>query len=111
MTIKSGVAILRSSRKAGNPKRSNKLVGFVIVVIMVALVFIFNAGSNQIKARNEEQAAKIEKLQQEIESEKKRAEELDEYARYVNTKQFVEDMARKKLGLLYPDEKVFKSGN
>lgn len=105
------MTVLRNNKRYGAGKRSNKLVGFAIVVMVIALVCIFNARSRQIKAQNAEDTAKIQKLQQEIEAEQARAESLDEYEKYVNTKQFVEDIARKKLGLLYPDEKVFKSGN
>ena len=101
--------MLRKRERTRTQKRSNKLVGLAVVVMAIALVVLFNSKSNQIKPRNEESAVRIEKLQQEIESEKARAEELDEYAKYVNTKQFVEEIARKKLGLLYPDEKIFKN--
>ena len=90
-------------------KRSNKLVGFAVVVMVTVLVVVINARGNQIKAENQRDAAKIEQLREQIEDEKERSESLDEYAKYVNTKQFVEDVASKKLGLLYPDEKVFKS--
>ena len=100
---------MRNNKRTVTGKRSNKLVGLAIVVMVVALVCIFNAKSRAIKEENDADMAKIQKLQQEIEDEQARAESLDEYAKYVNTKQFVEDVARKKLGLLYPDEKVFKN--
>lgn len=59
--------------------------------------------------RNNEDSARIEQLKKEIEQEKERSRQLAEYEKYVNTKQFVEEIAREKLGLIYPDEKVFKS--
>lgn len=59
--------------------------------------------------RNNEDSARIEQLKKEIEQEKERGRQLAEYEKYVNTKQFVEEIAREKLGLIYPDEKVFKS--
>lgn len=90
-------------------KQSNKLVGFVIVAIVITLVIFLNTKSKDIKARNASDAKEIAQLQSEIDAEDTRSEELDEYSKYVNTKQFVEDMARDKLGLIYPDEKIFSS--
>lgn len=88
---------------------SNKLVGLAVIVMVAALVLAINAGSRETKAKNDRDSAKIEQLENEIEQEKQRSEQLEEYAKYVNTKQFVEEVARDKLGLIYPDEKVFKN--
>lgn len=97
-------------RRAGGRghKPSNKLVGLAVVVIVVVLVLFFNSRSKVIQAKNLEDAAKIEQLESQIEAENVRAEELEEYSKYVNTKQFAEEIARDKLGLIYPDEKIFK---
>ena len=40
--------------------------------------------------------------------EEKRTEEIEEYKAYVQTKKFIEQEARDKLGLVYPDEVVFE---
>lgn len=96
-------------RKKRNRKSSNKLVGFVIVLVAVALVLFFNAKSNQINADNIAEEKEISELKQELEKESIRAQELEEYSKYVNTKQFIEDVAHKKLGLVYPGEKIFTS--
>ena len=44
-----------------------------------------------------------------IEGDEKEIENLETYSKYVNTKQFVELMARNKLGLVYPNEVIFKN--
>ncbi|MGN0370122.1 MAG: septum formation initiator family protein [Butyrivibrio sp.] len=99
---------MRTIKGTGRRKSSNMLVGFAIVVVVIALAVIFNVRGRTIKAQNKADSDRIEELQREIESEQARAEELEEYSKYTNTKQFVEDMARKKLGLIYPDELIFK---
>lgn len=38
----------------------------------------------------------------------KRTEELDEYKVHVKTKQFAEEVAKEKFGLIYPNELVLK---
>lgn len=99
---------MRTIKGTGRRKSSNMLVGFAIVVVVIAVAVVFNVRSKTIKAQNLAEQERIEELQREIESEKARAEELEEYGKYTNTKQFVEDMARKKLGLIYPDELILK---
>lgn len=89
-------------------KSSNKLVGLAVVVIVAALVIVLNAHGKDIQARNNKEIAMIEQLQSEKEEELKRANKLAEYSKYVNTKQFIEEIARKRMGLIYPDEIIFK---
>ncbi len=99
---------MRKNSRVRRQKPSNKLVGLAVVVIVIALVLFFNSRSKVIQAKNSEDADRIEQLESQIEAESARAEELEEYGKYVNTKQFVEEIARDKLGLIYPDEIIFK---
>jgi cell division protein DivIC len=52
---------------------------------------------------------KIEQLNKQIEDEKQRAEDIEEKKAYVQTKKFIEEMAREKFNLVYKDEIIFKS--
>jgi cell division protein DivIC len=52
---------------------------------------------------------KIEQLNKQIEDEKQRTEDIEEKKAYVQTKKFIEEMAREKFGLVYKDEIIFKS--
>jgi cell division protein DivIC len=47
-------------------------------------------------------------LQQQYDQEANRAEELKEYQVYVQTKQYIEEVAKQKLGLVKPDEILLK---
>lgn len=51
--------------------------------------------------------ARENKLAKEYEQEQQKSEELEEERAYVQTKMYVEEMA-KKLGLVYPDEIIYK---
>ena len=48
-------------------------------------------------------------LQQQIDAETKRAEDLKEYEKYTKTAAYVEEVAKDKLGLVYEDEVVFQA--
>ena len=49
-----------------------------------------------------------ESLTQQINEQQQRQKELEEYKKYVKTKKFVEEVAKNKFGLLYPDEILIK---
>lgn len=59
--------------------------------------------------------AQIAKLEQEIEYEKQRAKEVDFWAQRVDTDEYIEKVARTKLGYVKSNEKIFidasKSGD
>ena len=96
-------------RKAKVKKRSNRLVGVIICILVVGIFMVFFTRTKALKAQNEATSQEIEQLQEALQEEEDRTKRLEEYAKYVNTKQYVEDMAREKLGLIYPGELVFKA--
>ena len=49
-----------------------------------------------------------ENLQAQLEAESKRADELEDYKVYVKTKEYAEEVAKEKLGLVNPDEILLK---
>ena len=51
---------------------------------------------------------KEENLAKELEEEKERAEKLEEERIYVQTKEYIEKVAKEKLGLVKPDEILLK---
>ena len=48
-------------------------------------------------------------LEAQIDKENKRSEEIEEYSKYVQTDQYVEDAAREKLGMAKSNEIIFKN--
>ena len=89
-------------------KKSNVFIAGFITVAVIAICIFFKFKVKDIKAENDAGDKKIEQLENELATEKQRTEELETYSKYVNTKQFVEFMARNKLGLVYPNEVIFR---
>ena len=52
-----------------------------------------------------------EELQQKIDSETARTDEIKKLEEYKNTTEYVEEVAKDKLGLVYKDEIIFKPSN
>lgn len=96
-------------RVAFRKKRQNRLgmVCVSVVVIMVCVVILIK--STELKQKQEAYVKREEALQQQIETEEERAQELIEYEKYTKTAKYVEEVAKDKLGLVYDDEIIFES--
>lgn len=92
-------------------RRSNIIAMLAAIVIVFALSIIVLSGRKELSARNEEYESRRVELSQQIAQEESRSQSIEEYRKYVKTKKYVEDMAKNKFGLLYPDEIIFRSEN
>lgn len=91
-------------------KKKKKKYHSYIFVLLVLFLLVTIVGIGMIKQRKilmryEEQAAS---LQEEIQSEKERQKEIDSLEEYVKTDEYIKEVAREKLGLIDPNEIIFK---
>ena len=89
-------------------KRSAILGMVFAMLVVVGLGVLLWNGKKNIEAKNVEYEKQIKELQEQVDEEKQRTEELNEYKKYVQTKEFAEEIAKDKFGLIYPDEIIFK---
>lgn len=89
-------------------KRSAILGMVFAMLVVVGLGVLLWNGKKNIEAKNVEYEKQIKELQEQVDEEKQRTEELNEYKKYVQTKMFAEEIAKDKFGLIYPDEIIFK---
>lgn len=82
------------------------LVGITLVVVSLAIT-VHTKGIG-LKQRDLDYQIKEENLMAQVESEEKRSEQLEEYRVYVQTKQYIEKVAKEKLGLVNKDEVLLK---
>lgn len=91
-------------------KNLRKHLGSVTIVGVVLMLIVFvSVASLELRAQNMKKQERIAQLEKEIEAEIERAEEIEEYAKYVQTKKYAEEVAKEKLGLVYEDEIIFKA--
>ena len=64
-----------------------------------------------LEKQNKEYQARVAQLQEQVEEQQNRSDEIDEYKKYIQTKKFAEEVAKDKFGMIYPDELVFKPEN
>ena len=96
--------------KMRRKKKFQKHLGSVAIfcVVLLMLVFVGIAGM-RIRAQNVSKEDRIQELKEQIAEETKKAQEIEEYSKYVQTKKYAEEIAKEKLGLVYEDEIIFKA--
>lgn len=85
-------------------KKSKKLYK-KILILLVSIYVIFTL-INQQKTLNQ-YSKNSQELSQKIEEEKSTKEELAKQKENVNSLEFIEQMAREKLDMYYPNERVY----
>ena len=85
-------------------KKNKKILrNIFIIAIIVYVAFVFINQQNTLNDYNKD----TEKLNQQIASEEARNENLNEQKENVNSLEFIEEMAREKLDMYYPNERVY----
>ena len=96
--------------KMNRRKRLRRHLGsFAITGVVLLLLVFVSAASLSLRVSNSNKQDRIAELEAQIEAEEKRAEEIEEYGKYVQTKKYAEEVAKEKLGLVYEDEIIFKA--
>lgn len=93
------------SRRKQKETRTGKLCVAVMVVMLLA---VMSSQIVKLYAKEQEYMRREEALTQQLEAETEREAQLKDYEAYTKTDEFVEDVARSKLGLVYDNEIVFK---
>ena len=84
------------------------LAGFAVIILMAVICFAVNRAAVRLEDKNAVYDAQIAQLENQLAQQDARKEELQTRSIYVTTKQFIEEFAREKLGLVYEDELIFR---
>lgn len=97
------------ARKAAYRKRRQNRFGMFLVSIAVIMMLVVVAfKSRELQAKMDVYHQKEQALQEQIEAEEERALEIEEFEKYTQTKKYIEEVARDKLGLVYEGEILFR---
>lgn len=95
----------RAAYRKNNQNRFSMVLIIIVVLILTVTVAIRCA---ELSQRRDELKAQEAELQEQIDAEEMRAEEIEEFRKYTQTAGYVEEVAKEKLGLVYEGEIVFK---
>jgi cell division protein DivIC len=90
-------------------KRYKKRTGIGVISIVVLILFgIISYRRIGLADERENAAIKLEQLDSRIEEQTERKKDIEELKEYTKTKEYKEEIARNKLGLVYEDEIIFE---
>lgn len=93
-------------RLSKNKKRFEiRIITFTILCLLVVASF----GKMKLRSKNDVYIEKENIITAQLEEEKQRTEEIKELKKYMETKKYVEEVAKERLGLIYSDEILFKA--
>ena len=90
-------------------KRKKRLELRLITMTILCLLVVASFGKIKLRNKNEAYQQREEQLMAELEEEQARTEEIEDLKKYVQTKKYVEDIAKERLGLVYENEILFKA--
>lgn len=103
-----GVSNMVKRKIAFRKKRQNRLGMVLVTTVLAMLVVVVAVKSFELREKQAIYTTKEQALTEQILAEEKRTEEIEEYRKYTQTKKYVEEIAKDKLGLVYEGEIVFK---
>lgn len=98
----------RRNRKRKGRRNRNILP---VLAVVAALLTVLTVYTSSLRKQNAIYAARVEALQNEVDAEEARQAELEERSVYVQTRDYIEQVAREKLGLIHPDETIIRPEN
>lgn len=99
----------KSKKKKGKNRIANNYLGMAAIAVVVLLLLVgLTYQSQNIKSRIAVYDAKAAALEESIEDEEDRTKEIDEQKEYMQTDDYVAEVARDKLGLVKDNEIVFE---
>ena len=102
-----GVGNMAGRRR--RPSKSNRRGLAAIAVVVLVLLVTLMVQSQKLKDSNQQYESQKAELEQQIRDEELRTGEIENLKDYVNSKEYIEKIAREKLGLVYEDDIIFKA--
>jgi len=96
-------------RRMRRSMRGHRQSVMAILAVLILLVAVVSVNAMTLRAKEKSYQVQEMELAEQIEEEKARAKEIDELEKYVSTDEYVEEVAKDKLGLVYENETIFKA--
>lgn len=98
----------RVSKRKKRDKLGNRMTLLGITFVVISMAVVVNLRGVSLKDKELQYQIRLENLEKRKAQEEDRAERLEERRIYVQTKQYIEKVAKDKLGLVNPDEILLK---
>lgn len=96
-------------KRATRAKRQNRMAMLGITFVVSVLFIGMMAKGMDLQKQLDSYNSKLEKLDEKLEEETQRTQEIDDLKDYMKTDEYAEQVAREKLGLVKGNEIIFKT--
>lgn len=96
------------TKKRKKENLNNRMALFGITLVVLSLAITVHLKGLDLKSKDINYQIREENLMAQVQAEEERAAELEQYRVYVQTKQYIEKVAKEKLGLVNKDEILLK---
>lgn len=79
-----------------------------IACIVILLLAVMSVQVINLYHKDQVYISREAELEKQLQSEEQRKERLSDYEAYIGSKEYIEDTAKSKLGLVYDNEIIFK---
>lgn len=90
-------------------KKRKRRSYFAIAIVVLFLCGLVTYQKYELVDTLEQNQKQLDALEEEKKGLLKERDEISDYEAYVQTKKYIEEIAREKLGLVYKDEIIFQS--
>lgn len=98
----------KTIKKKKSTRKQSKIASLMVVVAIMIVCAVAVVKMAELKTRSRELTEAEKQLELKIEQANVEKENLIAREQYMHTKQYIEDQAKEKFGLVYPDEIVIK---
>lgn len=98
----------RRQRVAYRKRQQNRFSMFLATLVVVLILVLVGVKSVELRDKIDQKRTEAAQLEAQIEAEMQRTLEIEALGKEVQTKGYIEDVAREKLGLVHEDEILFK---
>lgn len=98
-------------RVAYKKKRQNRTGMLLVTMVVLMMLVVVSVKGIELREKRAVYEQRQQELMTQIEAEQVRSEEIAEFEKYTQTKKYVEEIAKDKLGLVYEGEIIFKDEN
>ena len=98
----------KTRRRRNKRRNSNKAGMLAISVAMLLIMLVMFVQTNNLKKKDELYQQKEVSVLAQIAEESERTDEIEELSIYMQTKKYIEEVAKDKLGMVYKNEIIFR---
>ncbi len=96
------------SRRQRERKANNRVAVFLVIAFIVCMAFVIQARINTVRTKIQAYQQKENMLSEQIREQEERKTYLEAQEIHVKTDEYKIEVAREKLGLVFPDEIIIK---